>query len=308
MLPTGRERRSSLADSVTYRPVDTLDAGRVGRRSRDALATVRARQLLLTAARRASGGAPHALLGTLHGLPMAEALGGAARIATAPPHYTRSRGRRATDGPLALLVLWPDVVAYGLVDALDARAASDERLRDVLATLRALVELLPTAARRALGGSPRASARAAPSIGSSGWSVVPAAPHAIATAPFTTRARAAVVLPRAPQRCSCPGRTRRAQTSRTDARAGPGDAPATPSLRCALVELLPTAARRALGSAPPPFGTPHGLVDGRGARAAPHAIATAPPHYTRSRGRRATDGRQRCSCPAGRVAYGPLMR
>ena len=60
---------------------------------------------------------------------------------------------------------------------------------------------------------------------------------------------------------------------------------ATSSLPCALVELLPTAARRALGSAPHASvrHALYGLVDGRGARAAPHAIATALPFITRAR-------------------------
>ena len=74
------------------------------------------------------------------------------------PSYTRSRGRRATDGPRALLVLCSYVVACGLVDTPDARAASDGA-RATSSLLCALVERLPTAARRALGSAPHASVR-----------------------------------------------------------------------------------------------------------------------------------------------------
>ena len=56
---------------------------------------------------------------------------------------------------------------------------------------------------------------------------------------------------------------------------------ATSSLLGALVELLPTAARRALGSAPHASvrHALYGLVDDRGARAAPHAYYGATLHH-----------------------------
>ena len=61
--------------------------------------------------------------------------------------------------------------------------------------------------------------------------------------------------------------------------AAPDAAHATSSLLCALVELLPTAARRASGGSAPHASARlvlYGLVDGRGTRAAPHVLATAP--------------------------------
>ena len=66
-----------------------------------------------------------------------------------------------------------------------------------------------------------------------------------------------------------------------DARAASDDAPATVSLLCAFVELLPTAARRALGSAPHASvrHALYGLDNGRGARAAPHAYYGATLHH-----------------------------
>ena len=98
--------------------------------------------------------------------------------------------RRAASAAHALA----GVVAYGLADTPDARAASDAA-RATSSLLCALVELLPTAARRASGSAPRASARRA-LHGLVDDRGARAAPHVLTAAPpFTTRARAAVVLP-----------------------------------------------------------------------------------------------------------------
>ena len=78
-------------------------------------------------------------------------------------------------------MLWPDSVAYRPVDTLDARAASDEA-HATSSLPGALVELLPTAARRASGGAPHASARHA-LYGLVDGRGARAASHAIATAP-----------------------------------------------------------------------------------------------------------------------------
>ena len=136
---------------------------RVGRRSRDVLATLRTRRA--AADRREAGvGQRSSCFGSARSLRARRwprRSGGAARDCYgATLHYTRSRGRRATDGPRALLVLWPDSVAYRPVDTLDARAASDEA-HATSSLPGALVELLPTAARRASGGAPHASVRRA---------------------------------------------------------------------------------------------------------------------------------------------------
>ena len=103
-------------------------------------------------------------------------------------------------------MLWPDSVLYRPVDTLDARAASDAaRVASSLPC--ALVELLPTAARRASGSAPRASARRA-LHGLVDDRGPRAAPHVLATAPpLTARARTAVVLPTGRERCACSGHT-----------------------------------------------------------------------------------------------------
>ena len=186
----------------------------VGRRSRDVLATLRIRRAAANH-REAGVGRHSSCFGSarpLRARRWPRRSGGVARACYgAVPHYTRSHGRRATDGPRALLVLWPYMVAYGLADTLDARAASDDA-RATSSLPDALVELLPTAARRASGSAPHASVRHA-LYGLADGRGARAAPHALATAPpFTTRARAAVVLPTGRERCSCSGRTR----SRTD--------------------------------------------------------------------------------------------
>ena len=103
MLPTGRERCSSLAGLGHDRPVDTQTTGRVTT-PRDVLASLRARRA--AADRRKAGVGQRLMLCS-----RASRARGSRRLA-APHvlrrhHYTRSRGRRATDGPRALLVPWP---------------------------------------------------------------------------------------------------------------------------------------------------------------------------------------------------------
>ena len=275
-----RPRARSCRRLVAHGLVDALDARAA---SDDARATSCYFARSSSRRRPPRGGRWAALLMLRFGTPstgssMAGRPGGAARDATAPPP-TRARAAVATDGPRALLVLWPDSVTYDQSSTLDARAASDDA-PTTSSLLCALVELLPTAAG---GVGQRSSCFGSALTGSS--MVEAGGPHATAGAALhytRSRGRHATDGLRA---LSCSGGLGHVQTSRHVRRTGHADdAPATSSRFFAHSSSCcrpPQGGRRA-ALLMLWLSALHGLVDGR-RLAAPHATATAPPFTIRAR-------------------------
>ena len=272
--------------------------GRAGRRSATSSLLCALVELLPTAARRASGSAPHALATrSLRARRWPRRSGGAARAATASPFHTRARAPSCYRRAASAARLWPDSVTYRPVDTLDARAASDDA-RDV-PPLRAR-RAASTAARRASGSAPPVLARTL-STGSSMAEAPGGAARDCSAPPFTTRARAAVMLPTGRSAARAwPDLATYRPVDTLDARAALDDAPAPSSLfaRSSSCCRPPQGGRGQRSSC---FGSARSLraavaeASGGAARDCYGAL-----HYTCSRGRRATDGpRARRSSLAG---------